>query len=157
MDKAAWQRYFGCKTHIVVAVGHKLIWGYRLTAADVHDSRVFEELPGGNTSRAVWADSAYRWAKRPDWLRSIRVQAYLGRKGPEQRPLREWERQGNKAAQGQPMGDPEKCRRPIHGAAAPCLGGTDEACICRPRRHGVSGRCSAGCARRLRCEAHNGG
>lgn len=42
MDNEAWQRYFGCKNHIGVTVGHKLIRGYRVTAADVHDSRVFE-------------------------------------------------------------------------------------------------------------------
>ena len=29
--------------------------------------------------------------------------------------------------------------------------------ICRPRRHGVSRRCCAGCVRRLRCEARDGG
>ncbi len=55
--------------------------GYRVAAADVHESRVFEELPGGNTSRAVWADSAYRWAKRPDWLKHAGYREHIQRRG----------------------------------------------------------------------------
>ena len=53
--------YYGYKNHVNVDVENKLIRGYEVTDASVHDSRVFEEmLEGENGDNGVWADSAYR-------------------------------------------------------------------------------------------------
>ena len=52
---------FGFKNHSQIENQQKLIRGYALTDARVHDSNVFEELwDKSNTSKDVWADSAYR-------------------------------------------------------------------------------------------------
>ena len=57
--------YFGYKNHVEVDVKYKLIRKYKVTDAAVHDSRVFEELlDETNTSRDVYADSAYCGAPR---------------------------------------------------------------------------------------------
>ena len=61
--------FFGYKNHIAVDVKHKLIRGYTVTDAADHDSNVFEELlDGKNTSRDVWADSAYRSKEKLEHL-----------------------------------------------------------------------------------------
>jgi len=52
---------YGYKNHVNVDVKHKLIRGYAVTDAGVHDSRVFGDLlHGDNSSGDVYADSAYR-------------------------------------------------------------------------------------------------
>ena len=65
----------------MVDVRHKLIRGYRVTAADVHNSRVFEKLLTENTSRDVWADSAYRSAERLEGLKKAGYREDIQRKG----------------------------------------------------------------------------
>lgn len=52
------------KNHISVDVKHKLIRKYEVTGAEVHDSNIFENLLACNTSRDVYADSAYRSEKK---------------------------------------------------------------------------------------------
>jgi transposase, IS5 family len=61
---AKWQKKngknsFGYKMHTGVDKKHKLIRSVEVTSANVHDSQVFEELLVDNTSKDVWADSAY--------------------------------------------------------------------------------------------------
>jgi len=51
---------FGYKNHTTVDNKHKLIRNYDVTSAEVHDSQVFIEILAENTSRDVWADSAYQ-------------------------------------------------------------------------------------------------
>lgn len=70
MDQKEQQEFFGYKNHISVDVKHKLIRKFQVTSAKVHDSRVVEELlDANNSSRALWADSAYRSEDRLLWLR----------------------------------------------------------------------------------------
>jgi IS5 family transposase len=89
--------YFGYKNHIGADTRHKLIRTYTVTDAAVHDSQVFTELlDADNTSRDVWADSAYRSG---DALTSLENQGYrehIQRKGCHGRKLTEWEKQGNR-------------------------------------------------------------
>jgi len=88
--------YFGYKNHVCVDVKHKLIRNWKVTDASVHDSNVFEDLLCENTSRDVWADSAYC---SKDSLASLRVQGYrehLCRKGNRHRKLNEHEQQCNR-------------------------------------------------------------
>lgn len=84
------------KNHIQVDAKHKLIREYEVTDASVHDSQVFEELlDEKNTSRDIWADSAYRSKEKLETLEAWRFREHLQRKGCRHKPLTEWEKQGN--------------------------------------------------------------
>ncbi len=53
--------YFGYKNHVSTDVKHKLVRGWAVTPASVHDSQMFRRLlDKKNSGRGVWADSAYR-------------------------------------------------------------------------------------------------
>ena len=99
---ARWTRknsknFFGYKNHISVDVKHKLIRRYDVTPANVHDSNVFDQLlDPGNTSRDVWADSAYRSQETIERLKENRYREHLQRKGTRSRKLSKWEQQGNR-------------------------------------------------------------
>ncbi len=79
--------HYGYKTHVSVDRKTKLVIEERATAANVHDSQVFEELLGkaGKRGRDVWADSAYRSAeherklKRSGFRSHVHERAYRGR------------------------------------------------------------------------------
>jgi len=73
-----------------IDVKHKFIRGYAVTDAAVHDSQVFKELlDENNSSRDVYADSAYRSAESG-------FREHLQRKGCKNRKLTKWEQQGNR-------------------------------------------------------------
>jgi IS5 family transposase len=103
------KNFFGYKNHISVDVKHKLIRRFHVTSVEVHDSKVFDELlDSGNTSRYVWADSAYRSQDRiseqheygyREYLqrKGSRNHKYLQRKGSRNHKLMKWELQGNGA------------------------------------------------------------
>ncbi len=83
--------YFGYKNHISVDVKHKFVRSYAVTDAAVHDSRVFEELlDASNTSRDVWADSAYGSDEKKRNLKAKGFREHLQRKGYRNRPLTDW-------------------------------------------------------------------
>lgn len=89
--------FFGYKNHISIDVKHKLIRCFEVTSADAHDSNVFDELlDAGNTSRDVWADSAYRSQDRIAELQEMGYREHLQRKGSRNRKLTAWEQQGNR-------------------------------------------------------------
>lgn len=89
--------FFGYKNHVNVDVKNKLIRDYEVTDAAVHDSQVFEEiLDNTNTSRDVWADSAYRSQEKLDALDKQGFREHLQRKGCRNKKLTEREQQGNK-------------------------------------------------------------
>jgi IS5 family transposase len=99
---ARWTRknsknFFGYKNHISIDVKHKLIRRYNVTPANVHDSNVFDELlDPSNTSRDVWADSAYRSQETIERLKKNRYREHIQRKGTRSRKLSKWEQQGNR-------------------------------------------------------------
>ena len=78
-------------------VKHKLIRRFHVTSAEVHDSNVFDELlDSGNTSRDVWADSAYRSQDCIHQLHEDGYREHLQRKGSRNHKLTKWELQGNR-------------------------------------------------------------
>jgi len=88
--------YFGYKNHINVDAKNKFIRDYEITSASVHDSNVFETLLNQqNTSKDVWADSAYRSAAKIEFLKERGFREHLQRKGCRNKKLTEWEKQGN--------------------------------------------------------------
>ncbi len=89
--------YFGYKNHVQVDAAHKFIRDYAVTDAAVHDSRVFEGLlDDGNSSRDVFADSAYRSKESEDNLRAQGFRPRLQRKAHRNKPLSEKELRGNR-------------------------------------------------------------
>ena len=89
--------YYGYKNHVAVDVKHKFIRGYAVTDAAVHDSNIFEQLlDPTNTSRDVWADSAYRSEQKLDYLAQKGYREQIQRKGCRNRKLTDWELQGNR-------------------------------------------------------------
>lgn len=89
--------YYGYKNHISVDAKHKLIRGYAVTDAAQHDSKVFEEILSENTSKDVWADSAYRSAERVKELHANGYREHIQRKGSRHRKLTECEQEGNRS------------------------------------------------------------
>jgi len=88
---------FGYKNHISVDAKHKLIRDYAVTDAAVHDSQIFGELlDETNTSRDVWADSAYRSEESLSELERRGYREHLQRKGCRNRKLTDWEKRGNR-------------------------------------------------------------
>jgi IS5 family transposase len=90
--------YFGYKNHISVDAGHKFIRSYEVTDASVHDSQVFTELLDPcNTSRDVWADSAYRSEESLKELQEQGFREHIQRKGSRHKKLTAREKQGNRS------------------------------------------------------------
>ena len=88
--------FFGYKNHIAVDTKHKFIRSYGITPASVHDSNVFLDLlDDNNTSRDVWADSAYRSQKKLNKLHDAGYREHIQRKGNRGRKLTAWEQKGN--------------------------------------------------------------
>ena len=75
---------------------HKLIRSYAVTDAALHDSNVFEQLLADNTSKDIWADSAYRSADRLEKLAQDGFREHIQRKGSRNHPLTPREQEGNK-------------------------------------------------------------
>jgi len=88
--------FYGYKNHVSVDVKHKLIRGYAVTDAAQHDSQVFEQILSNNTSKDVWADSAYRSADRLERLAKEGFREHIQRKGSRHRKLTPREQEGNK-------------------------------------------------------------
>ena len=91
------QQKFGYKNHIAIDTKHKFIRDFAVTDAAVHDSRVFSELlDDTNTSRDVWADSAYHSEQNCTTLEQGGYRGHIQRKGCRNRKLTSWEKQGNR-------------------------------------------------------------
>jgi IS5 family transposase len=58
---------------------------------------VFEQLLSDNTSKDVWADSAYRSEERLERLAQDGFREHIQRKGSRNRPLTPREQEGNKS------------------------------------------------------------
>jgi IS5 family transposase len=94
--KKSAQNHYGYKNHIDVDVEHKLIRDYEITPASVHDSQIFEDiLDENNSSRDVWADSAYGSVEKRDALKKKGFRGHIQRKGYRYKKLTERQRRGN--------------------------------------------------------------
>ena len=100
--QARWTRkrgknYYGYKNHVNVDRRHKLIRKYAVSAANVHDSQLLDTLlDEGNSSKALWADSAYHSSDQEARLRARRYRSHIQRKGSRHQPLTAREQQGNR-------------------------------------------------------------
>lgn len=79
--------FFGYKNHAGADVKHKLIRGYVVTPASVHDSNEFESVLTANSDPSVYADSAYMSDERirrltspnSPWLPCIHEKGHVNR------------------------------------------------------------------------------
>ncbi|MFT7524935.1 MAG: IS5 family transposase [Arenicella sp.] len=81
--------HYGYKNHATIDNEHKLIREYVVTSAEVHDSNVFEEILSENTSKDVWADSAYRNEDHELRLDAMGYRSHVNKKGARNMPLTE--------------------------------------------------------------------
>jgi IS5 family transposase len=89
--------FFGYKNHVSIDAGYKFIRSYVVTDASVHDSQVFTELlDPDNTSKDVWADSAYRSEESLQELQEQGFREHLQRKGCRHKKLTASEQRGNR-------------------------------------------------------------
>lgn len=90
------ENHFGYKNHINIDVKNKLIRDYDVTDAATHDSHVFDDLlDDTNTSRDVYADSAYRSKDRLKILSKRGFRDRVQRKGYRHKKLTQREKRGN--------------------------------------------------------------
>ncbi|MFT5419720.1 MAG: IS5 family transposase [Candidatus Endobugula sp.] len=86
----------GYKGHVAVDHAHKLIQDYAVTSAEVHDSQAFEEILTENTSKDVWADSAYRSEEKELILDIMGYRSHVHKKGKKNKPLSTRDHKANK-------------------------------------------------------------
>jgi len=100
--EARWTRkhgkaYFGYKNHVSIDVEHKFIRKFVVTDASVHDGQVLKDvLDDHNTSRKVWADSAYRSRRNLLYLCLNGFKEHIQRKGCRYDKLTQKEKRGNR-------------------------------------------------------------
>ena len=96
LDQEAWKSYFGYKNHVNADARHKLIRDTTMSDASVHDSQKLDDLlTRGNTSRDVYADSAYRSAETERKLKARGFKSRIHERGRRNRPLTEAEARAN--------------------------------------------------------------
>lgn len=89
------ETHFGYKDHVSIDNAHKLIRNYDVTSAEVHDSQVFEEILTENTSKDVWADSAYRGEDHELALDVMGHRSQVHQKGKKNKPLTSRQKKAN--------------------------------------------------------------
>ncbi len=90
------QKYYGYKNHVAIDSANKLIRDYKVTSAAVHDSNVFHEILSENTSKDVWADSAYRSEESEIALLAENYRSHVNVKGKRNQPLNERQKLANR-------------------------------------------------------------
>src|SRR4029077_2695170 len=89
--------FFGYKNHVNADAKHKLIRRYEVSDAAVHDSQKLEELLNkGNTSRDVFADSAYRSAETEATLKAQGFKSRIHVRAARSHPLSKTEEEANR-------------------------------------------------------------
>ena len=74
---------------------HKLIRAYDVTSAEVHDSQVFIEILAENTSKDVWANSAYYSEDFELMLDVMAYRSHVHKKGQRNKSLSDKDRHRN--------------------------------------------------------------
>jgi transposase, IS5 family len=92
------ESFFGYKNHVNADAKHKLIRRYAVTDAAVHDSQKLEDLLSkGNTSDAVFADSAYRSAEIEAKLKAGGFRSRIHRRARRNHPLSQAQERANRS------------------------------------------------------------
>lgn len=92
------EKHYGYKCHTLVSSMSKLIEGYLVTGAHVHDSQVFMELLDPDRDDAVFADSAYRSRAFEALLAEMGIESKVCRKGSRGHKLSDEDKAWNRLA-----------------------------------------------------------
>jgi len=89
--------YYGYKDHVKADTKTKLITGYEVTSAEVHDSQMLDALTHQETDayQCLYADSAYRSKENHQILRKKNITSRVHEKGYRNHPLTEKQKQRN--------------------------------------------------------------
>jgi IS5 family transposase len=88
--------FYGYKNHVDVDKAHKLIRKWDATDASPHDSHKLDDvLDPTNTSKEVWADSAYRSAAIEQRLKEKGYRSRIHRRAARNRPLSQTQEAAN--------------------------------------------------------------
>lgn len=92
------KNYFGYKNHVKADSKTKIITGYQVTTANIHDSEVMGELLDGKEdgSQPVYADSAYRSEAIEQICQRKNIESCIHEKGYRGRPLTKRQQQRNR-------------------------------------------------------------
>lgn len=89
--------FYGYKNHVNADAKHKLIQRYDVSDASVHDSQKLDGLlNNSNTSREVFADSAYRSAETEEKLKARGFRSRIHKRGSRAAPLSKCQERANK-------------------------------------------------------------
>lgn len=89
--------YYGYKDHIKADEHTKLITGYKVTSANVHDSEMIGGLIGKkDRGQKLYADSAYRSEKIEEELKRKKVMSMVHEKGYRNKPLTKAQQKRNR-------------------------------------------------------------
>lgn len=89
--------FFGYKNHVNADARHKLIRSYDVTDASVHDSQKLDDLLNtANTSRDVYADSAYRSAETEAKLNERGFKSRIHNRASRNHPLSDAQVEANR-------------------------------------------------------------
>ena len=89
--------YFGYKNHVNVDAKHKFIRRFEVTSASVHDSQTVKNLlDEKNSSKEVYADSAYVGEEISNLLEANDLQSCINEKGYRNRPLTESQKESHR-------------------------------------------------------------
>jgi IS5 family transposase len=90
--------YYGYKDHVKADERTKLITGYKVTPANVHDSEMIASLiDKRDRGQRVYADSAYRSEKIENELSNKNMTSMIHEKGYRNKPLSKAQQRRNKA------------------------------------------------------------
>lgn len=89
------ETHYGYKNHVSVDNQNKLIREYEVSSAEVHDSQIFLEILTDNTSKEVWADSAYKSEENDLQLSVCDYRNRVHIKGKRNKPLTKREQEAN--------------------------------------------------------------
>jgi IS5 family transposase len=102
--------FFGYKYHVNADARHKLIRGYDVTEASVHDSQKLDGLLNTtNTSRNVYADSAYRSAETEAKLDERGFKSRIHSRASRNHPLSDAQVEANRKKSKVRTGSPPIC------------------------------------------------
>lgn len=93
--KKSHETHYGYKNHVSVDNKNKLIREYEVSSAEVHDSQIFLEILTDNTSKDVWADSAYKSEENDLQLSACEYRNRVHIKGKRNKPLTKREQEAN--------------------------------------------------------------
>jgi len=91
------QDYYGYKDHIIADKKTKLITGYKVTPANIHDSEMIGELISKkDRGQMLYADSAYRSEEIEKELTRKKIISMIKEKGYRNKPLTQAQQKRNK-------------------------------------------------------------